>query len=60
MLIDATDPFGLGYCLPRGLLREGPAALADAEAIVITRSDAIEPAQLAALREKIARVAPRH
>ena len=27
VLIDATNPFGYGHCLPRGLLREGPSAL---------------------------------
>ncbi len=58
VLIDATDPFGFGHCLPRGLLREPAAALRDAGAIVITRSDAIEPQQLSALREKLASLAP--
>ncbi len=59
VLIDATEPFGFGHCLPRGMLREPPAALRDAEAVVITRSDAVEPQQLAALREKLASLAPK-
>jgi len=44
VLIDATLPFGYGYCLPRGLLREPVSALSDADAVVVTRSDAISPA----------------
>jgi tetraacyldisaccharide 4'-kinase len=59
VLVDATRPWGLGYCLPRGLLREPPAALRDADCVVITRSDAADAARLAALRERIARLAPR-
>ncbi len=58
VLIDATDPFGLGRCLPRGLLREPPAALAEAGAIVITRCDSVEPAQLELIRSRLGRYAP--
>jgi tetraacyldisaccharide 4'-kinase len=58
VLIDATNPFGYGHCLPRGLLREPPGALRDATDIVITRSDAVEGAQLAALRRELAALAP--
>jgi len=43
VLIDATCPFGYGHSLPRGLLREPLSALSDAHAIVITRSDEVEP-----------------
>ncbi len=38
VLIDALDPFGGGYLLPLGRLRERVASLARADAIVITRS----------------------
>ena len=39
VLIDATNPFGFGHVLPRGLLREPIAGLARASAILITRAD---------------------
>lgn len=58
VLIDATNPFGYGWCLPRGLLREPPSALKDAGAIVITRSDAVDAEELTALRERLAKLAP--
>ena len=58
VLIDATNPFGYGYVLPRGLLRERPAALADAHAVVITRSDQISPDELADLRGRLKECAP--
>lgn len=41
VLIDSTNPMGYGYCLPRGLLREGPSALADAGLVVLTHSDQV-------------------
>lgn len=58
VLIDATDPFGLGHCLPRGLLREPLSALADAQAIVITRSDSLSGEALRRLRTRLAALAP--
>ncbi|CAN5672343.1 tetraacyldisaccharide 4'-kinase [soil metagenome] len=39
VLIDATNPFGYGRLLPRGLLREPIDALHRADAILITRAD---------------------
>lgn len=63
VLLDATRPFGLPadpltgkeVCasLPRGLLRESPAALARAGAVVLTRVDQADPARLAALRARL-------
>lgn len=58
VLIDATRPFGFGYALPRGLLREPLSALRYADAVVITRSDAVAEDQLLALRERLRRLAP--
>ncbi|RPI60870.1 MAG: tetraacyldisaccharide 4'-kinase, partial [Planctomycetaceae bacterium] len=58
VLIDATNPFGFGHCLPRGLLREPTSALADADAIVITRSDQAAPQALEALRADLSKLAP--
>jgi tetraacyldisaccharide 4'-kinase len=54
VLIDAVEPLGFGHCLPRGLLREPPAALADADAVVITHADEVTPEQLTSLRSKLA------
>ena len=58
VLIDATCPFGYGRCLPRGLMREPLSALQDADAIVITRSDAVEAGRLQRLRDRLVRAAP--
>jgi len=55
VLVDATRPFGYGHLLPRGLLRELPAALARADFVVITRADLVEPAALADLKERVRR-----
>lgn len=55
VLIDATEPWGLGYLLPRGLLREPKSALKRAGVIIITRSDQVDSNQLIALQQEIAR-----
>jgi tetraacyldisaccharide 4'-kinase len=39
LLIDATDPFGNGHVLPRGILREPLIAIRRADIIVITKAD---------------------
>ncbi len=58
VLVDATNPFGYGYCLPRGLLREPLNALTDAHAIVITRSDMILENQMEDLASRLGELAP--
>lgn len=68
VLVDATRPWGLAAppgggepvraFLPRGLLREPPAALARADAIVITRSDAVAGTELARLEGLVEELAP--
>lgn len=45
VLIDATNPFGYGYPLPRGLLREPLENLNRAQLFLITRSDEGEPVE---------------
>jgi tetraacyldisaccharide 4'-kinase len=47
--IDATCPFGYGHLLPRGLLREPLSALARADLLVLTRTDAVPGEQLDAI-----------
>jgi tetraacyldisaccharide 4'-kinase len=68
VLVDATRPWGLPpppeggapvrACLPRGLLREPPAALARADALVVTRADQVEAGALRALQDELAQLAP--
>ena len=58
VLIDATRPFGGGACLPVGRLREPLTALRDADAIIITRSDAVSTEKLDNLRNRLVRFAP--
>jgi tetraacyldisaccharide 4'-kinase len=56
VLLDATDPWGQGRLLPRGLLREPPSALRRAGVIVLTRCD--QAADLDGLHRRVARLAP--
>lgn len=42
VLMDAERPLGNGRLFPRGVLREGPAALSRCHAVVFTRADHIE------------------
>jgi tetraacyldisaccharide 4'-kinase len=56
-LVDATNPFGYGRCLPRGLLREPVSALQEADAIVITRSDQLDATALDELHDQLAHCA---
>ncbi len=58
VLIDATNPFGFGWCLPRGLLREPMSAMADASAVVITRADRVDAQAIDAIEKRISRYAP--
>jgi tetraacyldisaccharide 4'-kinase len=42
VLVDATDPFGGGFCPPAGRLREPLDALSRATLVVLTRADQVE------------------
>jgi tetraacyldisaccharide 4'-kinase len=53
VLIDATNPFGFGRLLPRGLLREPPAELQRADAVIVTRADTLTGEQRTALDRQI-------
>jgi tetraacyldisaccharide 4'-kinase len=53
VLIDATEPFGYGYILPRGMLREAVWALRRADAIILTRVNQVEPTQVQTLSQQI-------
>ncbi len=58
VLLDATNPWGFGHLLPRGLLREPPASLRRAGTILLTRCDQVAPEELELLRGRVARMAP--
>lgn len=58
VLVDATCPFGFGYLLPRGLLREPIGALRRANAILLTRTDLVEPSELEKITARIRSVLP--
>jgi len=53
VLIDATNPWGHGHLLPRGLLREPRSALQRADEVIVTRSDQMDGEALAALDNEI-------
>jgi tetraacyldisaccharide 4'-kinase len=50
VVLDAADPFGNGRLLPRGPNREGPAALARAGLVWLSRADRASPEGLERLR----------
>jgi tetraacyldisaccharide 4'-kinase len=52
--VDATDPFGCGHLFPRGLLREPLRGLRRADAVVLTRANAIAAHHRAAIRAALA------
>ena len=53
VLIDATNPWGYGSMLPRGLMREPKSALRRADAVVVTRSDQVSADVLEAIDREI-------
>ncbi len=55
VLIDAIEPFGFNHLLPRGLLREPLAGLRRADAIVLSRSDAVDRATREHIRDRATR-----
>lgn len=54
--VDATNPFGYGKLLPAGLLREPVGALNRAHAVVITRYDQSDEAELVRLEARLRRI----
>jgi tetraacyldisaccharide 4'-kinase len=58
VLIDATEPWGYGYLLPRGLLREPRSSLRRAGLVVLTRCDQAGPGRVEALKRDVRRYAP--
>ena len=58
VLIDATCPWGHGYLLPRGLLREPIGSLKRAHVVLLTRCDLVSAAAVRAIRETVASIKP--
>ncbi len=59
VLIDATEPFGFGHVLPRGLLREPIKHLRRADAVIVTRCDQVAGHALEDLDQRIERITGR-
>jgi len=55
LLVDATNPFGYGSVLPRGLLREPMTNLRRADLVLITRSDQVSESTLQQIEDTITR-----
>ena len=53
VLIDATNPFGYNYMLPRGLLREPLSSLKRADLVILTRVDQCSAQEIKVLKERI-------
>ena len=53
--VDATDAFGCSRLFPRGLLRESPAGIARADAVVLTRAGLVDADRRAAIRTAVER-----
>lgn len=53
VLIDATNPWGYGSMLPRGLMREPKSALRRADAVIVTRADRVDEDRRAQLDREI-------
>lgn len=53
VLIDATNPIGNRYLLPRGILREPLSALERAQAIILTKVDQCQREELDEIRDKL-------
>lgn len=54
VLLDATRPFG--RCLPAGLLRERPRALRRAHAIVLSRTELVDPQRVSEIWQEVDRI----
>jgi tetraacyldisaccharide 4'-kinase len=53
VLIDATNPWGYGHMLPRGLMREPRSALKRADEVIVTRSDQVPAEDLKRIDQQI-------
>lgn len=59
LIVDATRPFGNGFCLPRGILREPLLALSRADIFVLTRTRGLGKDYLVQLRSRLGSYNPK-
>lgn len=59
VVIDALDPFGRGFLLPAGLLREGVGALRRAHLFCISHSDEVAAAAVERLEKTLSKLNPK-
>ncbi len=55
VVVDATEPFGFGHLLPRGLLREPISSLTRADLVILSRCDAVAEDRLRSIEQQIER-----
>jgi tetraacyldisaccharide 4'-kinase len=53
VLLDYRKPFGSGHLLPRGIMREPASALLNANAIILTRSAAVDENEMSSSLKKL-------
>lgn len=53
VVVDATNPFGYGFLLPRGLLREPISSLIRADVVVLNRCNLVSPDRIEAIKKAI-------
>ena len=58
VVVEATNPFGFGHVLPRGLLREPLDGLRRADLIVVSRADQVDSSVRQELTARLASIAP--
>jgi len=58
VLLDATQPWGFGHLLPRGLLRESRRGLERAGVVLVTRCDQVPQPALDRLQAEVTQLAP--
>lgn len=58
VVIDATCPFGFGYLLPRGLLREPITSLSRSDLVIVTRCDSVEETKIRDIEQTIHQIKP--
>lgn len=59
LLLDARRPFGSGWTLPAGSLRECPRLVSRPDVVVLTRADALLPTEYEAAQRRVAEAFPK-
>ncbi|TWU42721.1 tetraacyldisaccharide 4'-kinase [Novipirellula artificiosorum] len=53
VVIDATEPFGFGHLLPRGLLREPIVSLRRADIVILSRCDSVSDQAIQRIEQRV-------